>query len=211
MDNAINANSSRSAQLEIRVRSIAHGWISAIIASDEARTDLLLDDVTDPVFELVDWAKAIQSGAAATLQLRGEPWTRLTAEPASTEDRRLRIWDKDDAGRPVLDVCVSTPVLVEALRNFLDQVERHPCFASNWVCFMGLPDEQYDHLGDEADRLWEQGVSEGRWPDDWDQQKDFEARYVADRIKLTTEQVNAVDCYRIRLRAAVKLLQSNGL
>lgn len=194
--------------LKLRVRSIAHGWIAGVMAADGAETELLLDDVTDPVFELAEWAQAVQAGAEAALQFRRSPWTRFLAEPGPADHHRLRIWDDKDPERPVMDLYLPSQVLAGAVRCFLEEVEQHSCLASSWVCFMDLSDAQYDYLGDEADELWERCVREGQRPDNGHQQKDFEARYVAARVELTTEQTNAVEDYKDRLRAAIQRLRS---
>ena len=166
----------------------------------------MLDDVTDPVFELADWVCAIQRDGAGTVRI-GPSWrSRLVANRDRANALQIQVWNENDDIRPALNVCVTTEVVIEAFRSLLNDIEQHPCFASNWVCFICLSDEQYDHLSDEADKLWEQGVSQGYWSDDWDRQVDFHARYVAERIELTPEQVDVVERYRTRLRAAIERL-----
>jgi hypothetical protein len=69
-----------------------------------------------------------------------------------------------------------------------------------WLCHAGLPSEPYDTISDEADRLWELGVREGRWEDDWDAAEDFRAEYIAKRVLLSPEAVACIDQYRAMLQ-----------
>lgn len=56
------------------------------------------------------------------------------------------------------------------------------------------------HDFNEADRLWELGVQEERWQDDWDAAEDFRVEYIAKRVPLAVEAVAYIDQYRAMLR-----------
>jgi hypothetical protein len=99
-----------------------------------------------------------------------------------------------------LDMLVDRQALIGEFRSFLNALADHRCFRPMWLCHAGLPSEPYDTLSDEADRLWELGVQEGRWANELDAAEDFGAEYLAKRVPLSPEAVAYIDQYKAMLR-----------
>jgi hypothetical protein len=165
---------------------------------------VLFDDVRDSFVPVVRFVSLLVAGgyphfgatgsndtpvAIATFPAREPGTCRLIAG-------RLTRW----VLQADLDVLVDRQALIGEFRTFLNTLADHPCFGPMWLCHAGLPSEPYDTISDEADRLWELGVQDGRWEDDWDAAGDFKAEYIAKRIPLSPEAVACIDQYRAMLR-----------
>jgi hypothetical protein len=190
----------RPGRIELVLRSVRFGWVTLDVRTSDATVEVLFDDVQDSFVPVVRFVSLLVAGghphfgvigsetpvAMATFPAREPGLCRLIAG-------RLTRW----VLQPDLDLLVDRQALIEEFRTFLKTLADHPCFGPMWLCHAGVPSEPYDTISDE---LWELGVQERRWEDDWDAAGDFKAEYIATRIPLSPEVVAYIDQYRAMLR-----------
>lgn len=192
-----------SGELNLALGRVRFGWISLDIRTSDATMEVTFDDVQDSFVPVVRFVSLLIVGRHPHFGALGTEHPAALATFPAQEPGFCRLI----AGRlsqrslqPDLDVLVDRQALIGKFRTFLAALADHPCFGPMWLCHAGLLSEPYDTISDEADQLWERGVHEGRWEDDWDAGEDFRAAYISKRVPLLPESVAYIDQYRAMLR-----------
>jgi hypothetical protein len=136
--------------LEIRIKSVAWGWVGLEVGSGSSSVRLLASDMHDPFFDgLGAWIEAVSRGRAArrTSDRLDKLPTYLHAIPKDA-GQRMRFVITTERLDVMLDLELSAPQLASAFVACCRELANHPHFAVHWASWGSLNTEQDDLLGD---------------------------------------------------------------
>ena len=179
---------------------IVHGIEWSVTAGEKTIT-ACIDEIDDSLVMWVRFIQLLAQGGFPHAALCNEAPTHLVVQDAA-EANRCRFYVKDYGGDEpkVVDVIVSRSALVEQFTSFAAAISDHPCFAHSYLCCGSLPDDLVEIADDAAEAEWQAGVAAGRYPDDWDAERDFVERRIAAAVPLPENLSPWVDKYRLMLR-----------
>jgi hypothetical protein len=182
-------------------RRVGFGWAVLEIRSGADVLELDIDDVRDSFVPVVRFVRHLIEGKPARFGVTGNV-TMVAVQDGGAEGVCRLLAGPLERGsmKPVVDVLIDRRELILAFRHLLYDLARHPGLGPGWLFHASSDSEVYDRLIDEAERLWEEGVQAGRFPDDFDAEYDFEADYMAQHMPLTAGEYVFLEKYQTMLR-----------
>jgi hypothetical protein len=187
--------------LSLSWRRVGFGWAVLEIRSGADVLELDIDDVRDSFVPVVRFVRHLIEGKPARFGVTGN-MTMVAVQDGGAEGVCRMLAGPLEYGsmKPVVDMLIDRAELILSFRHLLHDLASHPGLGPMWLFHAGSDSEVYDPLSAEADRLWNEGVQAGRFPDDIDAEYDFTADYMAQHMPLTASEYVLLERYQTMLR-----------
>jgi hypothetical protein len=194
----------RHGGLSLIWKRIGFGWAVLEVRAGSEAIELDIDDIRDDFVPVVRFIHYLIDGKPSRFGVVGNMTMVAVIDHGADSVCRLLAGPLEQGVmKPAVDVRIGRTELILAFRHLLYDLADHPGLGPMWLFHAGSDSADYDHLSDEADRLWEEGVQAGHLPDDIDAEYDFKADYMAQRMSLTPDQYVFLEKYQTMLRTLV--------
>lgn len=197
----INLPTSVEADLGLSLISIMSGYIVMSLEANGERAETVFDDVIDDLALFVRFVQVLAAGGQPHAALTDRAGSIFVVQnlPQSDLCQFHAMIFCSELPR-LINIAIERRKLVQRFRMLADAIADHPNLAHHFICHICLPDQDYGRVDHLAQAEWERGVSEGRWPDDYDAEDAFVASRLTADLPLAPECEALASTYRAMLR-----------